>query len=62
MLVLASAAAHSGLNSSAAVALIAAVLIAMFWKAIVKFGLAVLALMFIILIFGGASAIVSILH
>lgn len=63
MLVLAAAAAtHSGIQSSEALAVIGAVVIAAFWRFILKIGIALLGIGFLVLVFGGAAAIIHILH
>jgi hypothetical protein len=56
------AAAHGSVQSSETVALIAAIFIAVFWRALIKVGLALLVIMILVLLFGGASAIMSVLH
>lgn len=62
MSVLAAAVTHSGIQSSEALAVIIAVVIAAFWRFIVKIGIALLGIGFLVLIFGGASAIIHLLH
>ena len=58
MFVLAAAAvAHSSVQSSEAVAIIAAIFIAAFWRFLRKLGIALLVVMVLVLVFGGASAI-----
>lgn len=58
----AAAVTHGGIQSSDAFAVIVAVVIAAFWRFIVKIGIALLGIGFLVLIFGGASAIAHILH
>jgi hypothetical protein len=61
MLALASA-AHGGVGQSETLLIIAAVALAAFWRALVKVGLAVLVIGFLILLFEGASAALHVLH
>jgi hypothetical protein len=61
MLALASA-AHGGVAQSEALFIIAAVVVAAFWKALIKIGLAVLVIGSLILLFSGASALVHGVH
>ena len=62
MLAHATAAAHGGSNYPTILIIIAAVALAAFWKTIVKIGIALLGIVILVAIVGGASAIVSILH
>jgi hypothetical protein len=60
MFVLAAAAvAHSSVQSSEALAVIAAIFIAAFWRFLLKLGIALLVVMILVLIFGGASALLG---
>jgi hypothetical protein len=61
MLALASA-AHGGIAQSETLFIIAAVAVAAFWRALIKVGLAVLVIGFLILLFEGASAILHVLQ
>jgi hypothetical protein len=62
MLALTTAAHSASQGSSAILFIIAAIAVAAFWKALIKIGLAVLVIGVLIVIFGGASAIISGLH
>jgi intracellular septation protein A len=57
MLALAAAAAHGSVQSSEVLAIIASIVIAAFWRFFLKLGIAILIIGFLILLFGGASAI-----
>jgi hypothetical protein len=61
MLALASA-AHGGVGQSETLFIIAAIAVAAFWQTLVKIGLAVLVIGFLILLFEGASAFLHVLH
>jgi hypothetical protein len=56
MLALASA-AHGGIGQSETLFIIAAIAVAAFWRALIKVGLAVLLIGFLLLFFEGASAV-----
>jgi hypothetical protein len=64
MFVLASA-AHAGLgslSSTETLTIVGAIIAAFFWQTIIKIGLAVLVIGFLILLFEGATAFLHVLH
>lgn len=58
----AAAVTHSGINSPDAFAVIVAIVIAVFWRFLVKIGIVLLGIGIIVLVVGAASEISHILH
>jgi hypothetical protein len=62
MFALAAVAAHGTAQSSEVLVVIVAIVIAAFWRFLLKLGIAIVTVMILVLLFGGASGLLHGLH